>query len=74
MTRITTVYKEIDVDIDLEDVDDEDIIEKMRHRNLLELPIEGLELLTTIYERRRMGLPYQSELDQLIYQKLGKIA
>jgi len=74
MTRITTVYKEIDVDIDLEDVDDEDIIEEMRHRNLLELPIEGLELLTTIYERRRMGLPYQSELDQLIYQKLGKIA
>ena len=74
MTRITTVYKEIDVDIDLEDIDDEDIIEEMRHRNLLELPIEGLELLTTIYERRRMGLPYQSELDQLIYQKLGKIA
>jgi len=31
-------------------------------------------LLTTIYERRRMGLPYQSELDQLIYQELGKIA
>ena len=74
MTRITTVYKEIDVDIDLEDIDDEDIIEEMRHRNLLELPIEGLELLTTIYERRRMGLPYQDELDQLIYQELGKIA
>jgi hypothetical protein len=74
MTRITTVYKEIDVDIDLEDIDDEDIIEEMRHRNLLEFSIEGNELLTTIYERRRMGVPYQSELDQLIYQKLGKIA
>ena len=71
---IATVYKEIDVDIDLEDVDDEDLIEEVRHRKLLELPIEGLELLTTIYERRRMGLPYQDELDQLIYQELGKIA
>jgi len=71
---IATVYKEIDVDIDLEDVDDEDLIEEVRHRKLLELPIKGLELLTTIYERRRMGLPYQDELDQLIYHELGKIA
>lgn len=74
MTRIATVYKEIDVDINLEDIDDDDLIEEMQHRNLSELPIKGLELLTTIYERRRMGLPYQDELDQLIYQELGKIA
>ena len=33
----------------------------------------GTEVLQTIYEKRRLSLDYQKELDQLIWLGLGKI-
>jgi hypothetical protein len=74
MSRYTTVYKEIEVDIDLEDFDDSDILEEMELRGLaVGASGDGRELLTAIWIKRRQGQDYQTELDQLIYAGLGKI-
>jgi len=34
---------------------------------------DGKEVLESIYQKRRLGLDYQSELGQLIWLGLGKI-
>lgn len=70
-----TVYTEVEVDVDLDDFDDEDLIEELERRGLgLEVAARsGTDLLTTIYEKRRLGQDYQRELDELIYLGIGKI-
>lgn len=74
MSRYTTVYKEVEVDIDMNDFDDEDILEEMEHRGLsVGEAGDTRALLLTIYHKRRNKLDYQYELDQLIYQGLGRI-
>ena len=72
-----TVYKEVDVevDVDLEDFDDEDIREEYERRNLG--PLSGgnaLDLLREIYEARAVGRPYETLLDQLLYNTIGRIS
>ena len=34
MSRYTTVYKEVEIDVDLNDFDDDDILEEMENRGL----------------------------------------
>jgi hypothetical protein len=34
---------------------------------------DGKEVLQSIYEKRRLGKDYQTELEQLIYLGLGKV-
>ena len=70
-----TVYTEVEVDVSLSDFDTEDLIEELESRG--NLPIEdntdAKELVESMYLKRRNGKDYQQELDQLIYQVLGKI-
>jgi len=74
MSRYTTVYKEVEIDVDLDDFDDEDILEEMEKRGLaVGATGDGRELLTAIWLKRRQGKDYQTELAQLIYNGLGKI-
>ena len=68
-------------------VDSEDILEELSDDELIdELTRRGKdyntqfvdgdkmkEVLQSLYEKRRIGKDYQSELDQLIYGILGKI-
>ena len=63
------------VEVDLEDFDTDDLIEELERRNKgLDVPgNSGTELLTAIYEKRRLGQDYQRELDELIYVAIGKI-
>jgi hypothetical protein len=71
-----TVYKEVEVDVDLTDFDTDDLVEELESRGNLPTSPQGsaVELVNAIYEKRRMGNHnYQHELDQLIYQVLGKI-
>lgn len=70
-----TVYKEIEVYVDLEDFQDDDLIEELARRGKgLEIGSwDSTELLTSIYEKRRLGKDYQQELDELIYQNIGRI-
>ncbi len=70
-----TVYTEVEVDVDLSDFDTDDLIEELESRGKGMDIYEGLgtELITKIWELRRLGKDYQTELDHLIYVALGKV-
>lgn len=70
-----TVETYVEVEVSLEDFADEDLIEELEKRGLgMEVASpSGTELLTAIYEKRRLGQDYQRELDELIYVSIGKI-
>jgi hypothetical protein len=72
---MATVYKEIEIDVDLGDYQDYDLIEELERRGKgLEVGANSsTDLLTSIYEKRRLGKDYQQELDELIYQNIGRI-
>lgn len=62
------------VDVDLDDFDTDDLIEELEKRGrAMEVSSKtGTELITAIYEKRRLGQDYQRELDELIYLGIGK--
>ena len=70
-----TVYTEVEVDVELTDFDDHDLIEELERRGKgLEVASQtGTELVTAIFEKRRMGRDYQAELDELIYVAIGRV-
>ena len=74
-----SVYKEVEVDIDLSDFDTDDLIDELERRgkayNTHGVDADEMRtLLEHIWLKRRMGrTDYQTELDQLIYTGLGKI-
>lgn len=69
-----TIYKEVEVEVELDDFDTEDLIEELESRGAGGGEFgDGKELLTVVYEKRRLGQDYQADLDQLIYLGLGKI-
>ena len=64
------VYRTIEVEVNLEDFDTEDLMEELESRG------HGLDpqgLLTRIYDQRKMGHSYERELDELIWQVLGRM-
>jgi hypothetical protein len=68
------VYKEIEVDIELDDFDTDELIEELERRGTGVMDYgNGKEILETIYEKRRLGRDYQSELDKLIWLGLGRV-
>ena len=67
----------VTVDVELAEFDTDDLIEEVRIRGYVVLsgddaPDEDT-LVRTIFEKRRLGQDYQSDLDQLIYRKIGRI-
>ena len=67
------VYKEVDVDVELDDFDTDELIEELESRGAGTGEFgDGKEILQAIYEKRRLGQDYQSELDQLIWLGLGR--
>lgn len=68
------VYKEVEVEVDLDDFDTDELIEELERRGTGTVEYgNGTEVLQSIYEKRRMNEDYQQELDQLIWLGLGKI-
>lgn len=68
-----TVYTEVEVDVELSDFDTNDLIEELESRGSGTGNFgDGKELLTAIWQKRRLGQDYQSDLDQLIWLGLGK--
>jgi hypothetical protein len=68
------IYKEVEVDVDLKDFDTDDLIAELESRGTkFDESVDGKEMLTAIWEKRRLGQDYQRELDELIYIGLGKI-
>ena len=68
-----TVCTEVEVDVDLTYFETEDLIDELENRGHM-ADTDSKSLVEAIYQRRRLELDYQSELDQLIYTVLGKIA
>jgi hypothetical protein len=69
-----TMYKEVEVDVDLSDFDTNDLIEELESRGSGVMNYgDGTDVLRAIYEKRRLGQDYQTELDQLIWLGLGKV-
>lgn len=69
-----TVYKEVEVDVDLSDFDTDDLVEELESRGAGGSDYgDGKDILTAIYEKRRLGKDYQQELDELIWRGLGKV-
>lgn len=69
-----TMYKEVEVDVDLSDFDTEDLIEELESRGAGTGEFgDGKDILQVIYEKRRLGRDYQPELEQLIWLGLGRI-
>lgn len=67
-----TVYTEVEVDVNISDFDTEDLLDELENRGYM-TESSSKELLEAVYMKRRVGMDYQSELDQLIYALLGKI-
>jgi len=70
------VYTEVEVNVELTDFETHDLLDELESRGAL--PVEamalGRELLEAIWLKRRVGrTDYQTELDQLIYQCLGRV-
>jgi hypothetical protein len=67
----------ITVDVDLDQFDDEDLLDEVKHRNLsvsdYATSEQMNEIINTIWQKRREGKDYQKELDDLIYRGIGKI-
>ena len=69
-----TIYTEVEVDVDLDDFDTDDLVEELENRGCGVTDYgNGKEILESIYQKRRLGLDYQNELDQLIWLGLGKV-
>jgi hypothetical protein len=67
-----TVYTEVEVDVNISDFDTEDLLDELENRGYM-TESSSKELLEAVYMKRRVGMDYQSELDQLIYALLGNI-
>ena len=69
-----TMYKEVEVDVDLSDFETDDLIEELESRGSGVMDYgDGKEVLESIYQKRRLGQDYQLELETLIYMGLGRI-
>jgi hypothetical protein len=68
------IYKEVEVEIELEDFETDELVEELERRGSGTVDYgDGKEVLEAIYQKRRLGKDYQIELDQLIWLGLGKI-
>jgi hypothetical protein len=63
----------IEIDVDLKDFSDDDISEEAIARELFSVDYDIAVLIRSLYEKRRLGKDYQSELDKIIYETIGKI-
>jgi hypothetical protein len=70
---------EEEVWVDLDDFDTDDLEEELLKRNSQvtrhsrPAPSDNTILLMNIYEKRRTGRDYQQDLDEFIYNNIGRI-
>jgi hypothetical protein len=70
-----TVDTTIDVDVDWEDLDTSDMLEELERRKVIPSMSDFPEhLLERLYFKRKSGEDYTRELDDLIYQVIGRIS
>ena len=74
-----TVTVDVDVDVDLEDFDTDDLIDELERRgsDYNTKDVDGdlnREILQQIWLKRRMNEPFEAELDQLIWNVVGRMS
>ena len=69
--KYTTVYKEVEVEVDLSDFETEDLIDELESRG--EVPYNSNDLVQKIWIARRNGKDYHTLLNDLIYNVTGRI-
>ena len=72
------VNTQVEVDDVLDELSDDELIDELKRRgnDYNTQFVDGdkmKEVLQSLYEKRRVGKDYQSELDELIYGILGKV-
>jgi hypothetical protein len=66
-------YKMIEVEVELSDFDDEDLIEELESRGKYSPTMgDSDELIDKIFHLRRLGKPYERELDEYLYIRTGR--
>lgn len=69
-----TIYTGVEVDVDLSDFGTDDLIEELESRGAGTSEFgDGKEFLEAIYQKRRLGQDYQTDLDRLIWLGLGRV-
>ena len=74
-----TVTVDVDVDVGLEDFDTDDLIDELERRGS-DYNTQGVDgdfnrdILQQIWLKRRMNQPFEAELDQLIWNVVGRIS
>lgn len=71
----------ISIDIDLYEIDTDDLIEELEDRGYHVNEVQAhsgrsydvKELITAIYEAKRLGKAYDNMVDDLIYDTIGRI-
>jgi hypothetical protein len=68
-----TVYTEVEVDVDMSEFDTEDLIEELELRGKYSPTMGNTEeLIDKIFNLRRLGKPYERELDEYLYMRTGR--
>jgi hypothetical protein len=74
MGRSYEVYKEVAIEVELDDFATEELLEELESRGSGVMDhADGKELLEAIYQKHRTGQDYTQELRNLMYHGLGKI-
>ena len=71
-----TIYQEVEVEVELDDFDTDDLIKELENRGeIIDTNDKQLitKLITAIFHKRRIGSDYQHELDELIYNTIGRV-
>ena len=71
------VYQTVEVEVNLGDFETDDLIEELQQRSELignewGDPTENKQLITDIFYKRRAGQDFSRELDNLIYNAIGR--
>ena len=67
-----TVSKEIDIDVDIEEFDDDDLLNEIESRGL-GMSSESIKIIEKIWQLRRTNQPYDHLMDDLIGSAIGKL-
>ena len=67
-----TIYKEIEVDVDVDDFTNAELLEELNSRGIVNFD-SVTNMIDEIYQKQRLGLNYDKELSDLIYKTLGRI-
>ena len=66
-------YKMIEFEVELSDFDDDELIDELESRGKYSPTMgDSDELIDKIFQLRRLGKPYERELDEYLYIRTGR--